>query len=508
MTILRAADLSHDLAVDDLIVGAGPAGCVIASRLSRDPTRRIALLEAGGEGAHADTPPGVPILDHDVWRWSAAPTPGSPREVPYPVARGLGGTAAINGSVHLLPFPADLDAWQGPSDQAWTWEAVAPYLVGGPDADAGSVDWSLPQTPPTALSAGFATACERLGMPWLDDLNAAPRAGVGRVPLGADPTGRRTPVRTLLGPRLEQQNLLVVVDARVDRLVLQDGRARGVEVRAGGHAGRPVCVRADRIILTAGAIGTPALLLRSGIGNPTRLERRGISCTHPLDGVGQGLQDHPSVTMWGVSAPGASANGMPWHEVMARIDLSGGSEPDAALTLLANAPAATLPPVAALMGPHDLAFGLAAGLLRPRSRGQVDVTGPDPDAAPVIDLRLAESDEDAHDLATAVRTAWSLAEDLLQESLAAQVLVWTRRLVEADTLPDTVRRFVAPTWHAAATAAMGRRDDDGSVVDAHGRPWGTENLWVADPSIFPAVPSVPPTPLIVAVAERCAEWLS
>jgi choline dehydrogenase len=420
---------------------------------------------------------------------------------PYFLGKVLGGSSAVNGAIALRALPRDFDQWAAGGNPEWAWEHVRDYF--------GRLEQRIPVRRPgrdelDGTELAFWRACTGLGLSELADLNGCAGAGVGVVPVNAVHGRRICTAAGYLNRARGRPNLHIATGCTASRVVIDAGRAAGVEIVCGGRSGT---VRARNVTVSAGAIGTPAILLRSGVGDPQACRSLGIRPTVDLPGVGRNLVDHPVAALWAVPRPGTCRDGAPWHRVLARVASRRGAEPDLNVMLLNNVATAMLPVVGDMLG-TPTAVGVSVMLHRPLSRGRVTLADPDPDAAPVIELALGSDPRDVDALMAGVRVAWSIISSPEVARRLDRVLLWTERMVGSDALlRRAVENFVSPSLHPAGTARMGPSTDRGAVVDQRCRVHGVANLRVVDASVMPAIPSVPLNLTCIALAERVAGWI-
>jgi choline dehydrogenase-like flavoprotein len=483
--------------VDVLVVGAGAAGCVVAARLAESGTRSVTLLEAG-----ADLRASVPDRLRDGWEisrefdWGYASEPDTRGEVEN-VRRSklVGGTSwvtrfAIRGS------PSDYDDWAARGNPGWGFEDVLPYLNRlEADADFGDRPYhgdSGPMPVRRYLDIELTEACaaglqalEGLGFPIVDDHNRPDAIGAGRMPMSSNAGVRVTTADAYLSGDV-LSNLTIRPDAHVAEVVLDGSRATGVRLVDGE------LIEADDVVLCAGAIGSPLILMRSGVGPPEHLSAIGIPVRVALPGVGANLADHPALTI--DCGPCANGRTAPVLHVAATFhsDSTRASEaPD--LMLWISDPVGD--------PPH---FEIEAVLLRPRSRGTVRLRSADPSESPRITLPGLGERTDAERLAEVYRRGLGLARSPELRRLCPEQPSPPGSGADDDAL-DTVRAELYSLPHLVGTCAMGPDPDDGAVVGAAGGVHGTERLSVADASLIPDAPSGFTHIPTIMIAERLAE---
>jgi choline dehydrogenase len=465
---------------DVLIVGAGSAGCVLAERLSADPSCNVTLLEAGpgpsDPHVHAQISDGtrLPIgaASSVVRRYHTTLTNSPERTAEIMRGAVVGGSGAVNGGYFCRGLPSDFDGWNVPG---WSWADVLPHFLAvetdrdfaGPlhGADGAMVIRRTREFEEGARA--FIDASLRHGYRWIDDLNGSDGSlpGVGAVPLNIDGGTRLGPGGAFLGRAVGRPNLTVLDGTRALGVRISRGRVRGVVCAGGGF------LKADRIVLSAGAIGTAHLLMLSGVGPAAALTGLGID-VHADAPVGQRTADHPEFVLpvdW-PAAPGRP----PLEAVLTTAD---GLEIRAYTTGFG----------AMTGGPNDDPvdrphFGVT--LMRPHSRGRVRLASADPDVAPVIEHRY---DSVADDVAVLDRGA-ALAHDLAGAEYHAREAFWST------------------SQHLSGTAPMGP-DDGTSVLDEQCRVRGVDGLWVVDGSIMPSITSRGPHATIIMIGHRAAEFI-
>lgn len=489
---------------DVVVVGAGTSGCPLAARLA-DAGRRVLLLEAGADHpTAADLPPEL----RDPATMLAA-APGHPanwdlageltpdRTVRIPRGRVTGGSSALNAASFFRPTPEDLDGWAAGGNDLWSYERALPALCRlESDRDYGDRPRHGAGGPvPVArlgehpLGDAFAAAARALGFPDEPDKNAGESSGVGPVPFNVAGGVRMSTALAYLAPRRGMAGLTVRGDTTVRRVLVERGRAVGVLTDAGA-------VRAAEVVLSAGAVGSPHLLLRSGIGPADRLREAGLDVVADLPGVGADFTDHPQVHVPFRAAPGLAPARLPLSQVLHTGDVE-------VLPWLTSFARVTGAPV-----PQDQ-LTLGVGLQRPASRGRLGLAGPDPVAPPRLEYRYLTEEADRRRLRDGVRLAVELLRTGPLAGLVAELSGPPAHVLTDDgRLDGWVREHLGTAVHLAGTARMGPESDDGAVVDQQLRVRGVAGLRVVDTSVLPQVTSRGPAATAVLLGERAAELMT
>jgi choline dehydrogenase-like flavoprotein len=517
---------------DYVIVGAGSAGCVLASRLSEDPAVSVLLIEAGGSDRHPDVK--IPAAFQKQfkskrdWDLNTEPEPHCDnRSIYMPRGKGLGGSSSMNAMLYVRGHPLDYEKWEASGATGWGWEGMRPYFLRAEDNARGESEHHATGGPlrvedersPRPLTKHFLESCSAAGIPRAADYNGPEQDGAALAQVTQRNGRRWSAADAYLRPARRRKNLTVITGAQVLGLELSAGRANGVRYRRGG--GDEVAGAARDVILSAGALGSPQILLLSGIGPGDQLRDLGIPVAADLPGVGDNLQDHPYLTsVWDVPGGGSLADAESPKAMLEYLLRRSGpltSTVAEAIAFVRSRPGLAQPDLQFHFAPayfvdngfqeydgHAITMGPA--LVAPRSRGWVRLRSADPAERPRILTNSLAEPEDVAALVAGTRLAREIA---AAEPFASEL---GRELfpgpdVESDEdIADDLRNRVELLFHPVGTCRMGTGED--AVVDPELRVRGVAGLRVADASIFPIIPSGNTNAPTIAVAERAADVIA
>ncbi|WP_218309456.1 choline dehydrogenase [Alteromonas antoniana] len=522
---------------DYIIVGAGSAGCVLANRLSEDSNNNVLLLETGGSDKsifiQMPTALSIPMnTDKYAWQFYTEEEPYlDNRKMHCPRGKVLGGSSSINGMVYVRGHACDFDEWEESGAKNWGYQHCLPYFkraeswyLGGNTyrGDDGPLGVNNGNEMENPLYRAFIDAGKQAGYPITDDYNAKQQEGFGPMHMTVKGGKRCSASRAYLDPIKDRSNLTILTHVMVEKVLLEDKKAVGVQYRQKDELHDAMA--SNKVILSAGSIGSPQLLQLSGIGDENHLREVGIEPKHHLPGVGQNLQDHlefyfqfrckKPITIngkldifskgligarWLLFKDGLGASNH--FESCAFIRSKDGVKwPDLQYHFL---PAAIRYDGKSAVKGHG--FQVHIGHNKPKSRGRVKITSTDPSKAPSILFNYLQHEDDIEGFRACVR----LTREIIQQSAFDEYRgeeIQPGKSVQSDEEIDAfVREAVESAYHPSCTCKMG--EDDMAVVDSETRVRGIENLHVVDSSIFPTIPNGNLNAPTIMVAEKAADMI-
>jgi choline dehydrogenase-like flavoprotein len=520
---------------DTIIVGAGSAGCVLAGRLSADSGRRVCLIEAGpaDRSPALRVPLGLAVLARGRrynWAYETVPQPElGDRRLYWPRGRTLGGSSAINAMIYMRGHPDDYEGWARAAGPRWSWARVRALFIrmeandtlAGPHhgTDGPLAVCDLRHVNP--LSRAFVEAAQECQLPANRDFNGARQEGAGLYQVTQRDGRRWSAARAFLDPARDRANLTILTEAQVQRVRIERRRATGVVLRD-----RTIdLAEGGEVILACGAVGSPHLLMLSGVGPARALAGHGIETVHDAPEVGGNLADHLDIAVVaaarGREAIGLAPSFLPralrgaWAyarhrtgEYTSNIAEAGGFARSGPERDRPNLQFHFLP---AFLNDHGrrLTWGYGITLhvcdLLPRSRGRISLASPDPQTAPLIDPNYLADPADGETLLAGLRLARRIvAAPALARHLRAEILPGARTRLEAELLAD-IRARAETVYHPVGTCRMGR--DDRSVVDPEARVRGVGGLRVADASIMPSIIAGNTNAATMMIAQNVADMI-
>jgi choline dehydrogenase len=523
---------------DYIIVGAGTAGCVLANRLSRDPAKRVLLLEAGPKDSNLwiMIPAGVSrIINHPklTWGYTSDPEPGlNGRRIIWPRGRVLGGSSSINGHVYMRGAPDDYDGWHLAGNPGWGWKDVLPYFkkgerhfLGSSALHGGDGEMAVSALAhPHPASAAFVASAHAAGMPLNDDFNGPRQDGVGYLQLMTDRGRRASTSAAFLRPIRHRSNLNVQTGARADRIVIEQHRATGISYRREGIS---QTASGHQIILCGGAINTPQLLMLSGIGPASQLSKYAIATVVGVDAVGGNLQDHVYahhlervIAAFSINRTISSHWRMAPHVLKYFATRRGLLTSAAAqVGLFARSlPELNRPNLQIQMRPFSMvsaagmytaepspAVTASCTLLRPKSRGTVTLRSADPNDAPAMQANYLVDEDDIPPMVAGLRLMRRIFHtEPFASASQGELMPGSRYRTDAE-LVEYLRANAQAMYHPVGTCRMG--PDPDSVVDPRLRVRGVEGLRIVDASIMPTIPSGNTNAPTIMIAEKGADMI-
>jgi choline dehydrogenase-like flavoprotein len=523
---------------DYVIVGAGTAGCVLASRLSEDRASRVALVEAGPLDRHPfihiPATVGAAIAQPKLnWRFMTAPQAHlNGRSIPIPRGHVVGGSGSINGMVYFRGHSTDFDDWAAAGNPGWSYRDVLPYFLRSENNDAypgspyhglgGPMNVTFIKRP-NPMTPAFLAAMDSLGYQRNSDFNGVDSEGYGPRQ-GTILQGRRVSTATAyLKPASHRDNLTILTDTRAARIRIEERRATGIDVLTAGGERRLTARR--EVIVSGGAVLSPQLLMLSGIGDETALRNAGVEVKHNLPGVGANYHDHLAVGVL-MEMRNTESYGISWRTLPRSVGnlleyamfrtgplSSNVFEATGFVRTLAQLrrPDVQIVFQAARRNTNTFPFPLGHGFavnvvgLYPKSRGRVLLAGPDPRAAPIVDPQLMSDPEDGATLLRGLRIARRVSQAASFSRYCAVEVQPGATSVDDESLMGYIRRAASTVHHPCGSCRMGA--DASSVVDAQLRVRGIESLRVADAAIFPSLVGGNTNAAVVMIAEKAADLI-
>ncbi|MDJ0918074.1 MAG: choline dehydrogenase [Woeseiaceae bacterium] len=518
---------------DYIVVGAGSAGCVLANRLSEDEGVRVCLIEAGPVDSHPliHMPMGFSLMSENKkinWCFDTVPQKQLNGRLGYqPRGRVLGGSSSVNAMIYIRGTAADYGRWEAAGATGWSYQDVLPYFKKAQDQQRGESEYHGTGGPLTVsdlryknpLSDMFVEASQQLNLPLNDDFNGESQEGVGYYQVTQRDGRRCSAAVAYLVPAMERKNLTVVTGAQVDKVVIDNKRAVGVEYRNGGGT---VTAKANReVLLSAGALQSPQLLMLSGIGPASHLKEHGIDVVHDAPDVGQNLQDHFDYTIIR-RVKSSKAMGYTLSRTLRAIpdflQYRKGKGPFTSNLAEAGGfirtssdepePDIQLHYVTGIVDDHGRKRHFVAGIschicvLRPESRGSVTLKDANPRSVPNIDPNFLSTEDDVTRTLKGARLVNRILDASAFDSVAPRPMYIGSDATD-DAMIDDIRYRGDSIYHPVGTCRMG--SDATSVVDPAGQVRGIEALRVVDASIMPTLVSGNTNAPTIMIAEKIAD---
>ena len=505
-----------------VVVGAGSAGGVVAARLSEDPNEHVILIEAGPDYATIEEVPldmkdpgQMSVTAHD-WGLTGAfiEPPDSRKPESYPRGRVMGGSSSVNAAIAMRGTPEDFAGWAALGNDEWTWDDVLPFYIKlENDLDFGDQPYHGNSGPVPILRHGpdqwhpaavaYRDAYLLRGVPDCPDVNEPGAFGVLPSPRNLLDGVRASSLVTYMRGARGRDNLEILADTSCTRIVFEGTTAIGVEVDSGGQRR---FIAADRVVLSAGAIHSPQLLMLSGVGPAATLRELGIEVVVDSPGVGAVLEDHPIVPLIALAKHRSEFMGArAGRRLTTDIGRANGITNDAMEFAAVLEPSTMNLDIEA----SDLqAFPLIFNLSRPFSKGWLTITSSDYRVQPELHFNFLSDERDMARMATGVRDLYTLATETgLAEEIDSIPTLTVEIIQDTAAFEQWIRDTVTTGFHASTTCRMGPDGDEGAVVDQRLAVRGVDNLWIADASVNPVIPTAFTNLSAYMVGERLAVWL-